>query len=224
MERRGVVHLAGPAFAPEEVDGMSGIAALLEGAGFETYLQSRDGVGSALPAREGPEGGPGGEGRYRSVLESAAFALEVFQVVRRCDCVVFNMNGRVPDDGGAFLAATAFGAGKPVVLYKRDHRSKLFGNDNAMITGLSFDFSSVREPSRIPGEVLNAMARCREARRAPDGMPPLVRANVELGSQAWESLERFRSPGPGTGPAELYRELEAACGRSEAYRLRAGPA
>lgn len=224
MEKRGIVHLAGPAFAPEEVEGMSRTASLLEGAGFETYLEPRDGLGPALQTLAGFDGDPGGEGRCRSVLQSAAFALEVYQVVRRCDCVVFNMNGRVPDDGGAFLAAAAFGAGKPVVLYKRDHRSKLFGNDNAMITGLSFDFSTVGEPSRVPGAVADAMARRQEACRAPAGMPPLVGANVELGRRVWESLQRFRSRAPGAPGAEaeeLYGELEAACRDSEAYRLRA---
>lgn len=165
----------------------------------------------------------GCEQQYRSVLESAAFALEIYQLVHRCDCLVFNMNGRVPDDGGAFVAAVAFTLGKPVVLYKRDHRTKLYGNDNAMISGLSFDFSPVREPSRIPDEVARAMGRCRESRCEPGGTPPIVKINADLGREVWESLQRFKAPGSTAGPMDFYNELAEACEASEAYRLRARP-
>ncbi len=220
MERRTFVHLAGPDYSPEEAEGMAGIAALLEGSGFEVYLQSRDGIGSVLVTHEAPEGCAGREQLYRSVLESAAFALEIYQLLYRCDCLVFNMNGRVPDDGGAFLAAVAFTLGKPVVLYKRDHRTKLYGNDNAMISGLSFDFAPVREPAKIPGEVTRAIGRCRESRCEPEGIPPLVRLNANLGREVSESLQRFKAPGSTAGPMDLFKELTAACEASEAYHLR----
>jgi len=188
------------------------------GRGFEVYLRSRDGIGSVLSSSAGPECDSGHERQYRSVLESAAFALEVYQLVHRCDCLVFNMNGRVPDDGAAFLAAVAFAVGKPVVLYKRDHRTKLYGNDNAMISGLSFDFSTVKEPAKLPAEVTRALGRCEESRY---GTPPLVKLNADLGRKVWESLERFREPGSKVGPIDLYDELAAACEASEAFQLRA---
>lgn len=222
MERRAVVHLAGPDYSPEEVEGMGGLAALLERRGFGVYLRSRDGIASVLVTHEPLEGCAGGERQYRSVLESAAFALEIYQLVHRCDCLVFNMNGRVPDDGGSFLAAVAFTFGKPVVLYKRDHRTKLYGNDNAMISGLSFDFSSVREPARLPGEVAKAIGRCRDSSRGHCDLPPLVQLNADLGREVWESLRRFKAPGSTAGPMDLFKELTAACEASEAYHLRAG--
>ncbi len=221
MERGTFVHLAGPEYSPEEVEGMAGRATLLEGSGFEVYLQSRDGIGSVLVTHETPEGCAGSEQLYRTVLESAAFALEIYQLVHKCDCLVFNMNGRVPDDGGAFLAAVAFTLGKPVVLYKRDHRTKLYGNDNAMISGLSFDFSPVREPERIQGEVTRAIGRCRESSRWLGDLPPLVQLNADLGREVSESLQRFKAPGSKAGPMDLYDELAAACKASEAYHLRA---
>ncbi|MBU1671743.1 MAG: nucleoside 2-deoxyribosyltransferase [Actinobacteria bacterium] len=221
LERRLRVHLAGPDCSPEETEGMAGLAALLECGGFEVYLRSRHGIGSVLAPHTLPGDDPALERRYRAVLESAAFALEVFQVVRRCDCLVFNMNGRVPDDGGAFLAAVAFTAGKPVVLYKRDHRTKLYGNDNAMISGLSADFAPVREPARLPGEVEKAIGRCRQSNYRPGDLPPLVKLNVDLGREVWESLQRFNEPGSKTGPFALCEELAAVCEASDAYRLRA---
>ena len=221
MQPRMVVHLAGPAYSPEEVEGMAAIAALLEGSGFEVYLRSRDGISSVLSSHAIPDGDSGREQQHRAVLQSAAFALEIYRLAHRCDCLVFNMNGRVPDDGGAFVAAVAFTLGKPVVLYKRDHRTKLHGNDNAMISGLSFEFSHVREPAKIPGEVSRAIGRCRESRCGPGSMPPLVRINADLGRQVWESLQRFKAPGSKAGPMDLCDELAAACEASEAYHLRA---
>jgi len=221
LERRTVVHLAGPAYSPEELEGMAAIAVLLEGSGFEVYFPSRDGIGPVLSSHASPEGDSGREQQYRSVLESAAFALEIYRLVHRCNCLVFNMNGRVPDDGGAFVAAVAFTIGKPVVLYKRDHRTKLFGNDNAMISGLSFDFSPVREPAQIPGEVRRAIGRCRESRYGHGGMPPFVKINADLGREVWEALQRFKAPGSKAGTMELYEELAGACKASKAFQLRA---
>ena len=221
LERRTVVHLAGPAYSPEEAEGMAAIVARLEDSGFDVYVQSRDGLGSVLSPNASPEGDSESERRYRSVLESAAFALEIYQLVHRCDCLVFNMNGRVPDDGGAFLAAVAFTLGKPVVLYKRDHRTELYGNDNAMIPGLSFDFSTVTEPARLPGEVAKAIACCAVSHCGPAPLPPLVKLNADLGREAWESLQRFKAQGSTAAPTDLYDELAGACEASEAYRLRA---
>lgn len=221
MERRVAIHLAGPAYSPEEVWGMAGIAASLEESGFEVFLQVRDGIASVLSSHASPEGDFWREQQYRCVLESAAFALEIYRLAHRCDCLVFNMNGRVPDDGGAFLAAVAFTIGKPVVLYKRDHRTKLYGNDNAMISGLSFEFSPVKETAKIPGEVARAIERCRESRNGPGCMPPLVKINADLGREVWESLQRFKAPGSKAGLMGLYDELAAACEASEAYHLRA---
>ncbi|MHB8896027.1 MAG: nucleoside 2-deoxyribosyltransferase [Candidatus Geothermincolia bacterium] len=220
MENGTLVHLAGPAFSPEEVEGMTAVAALLEASGMEVYLQSRDGIGSVLTPSASPPGDRD-PGQYGRVLESASFALEVYQVVDRCDCLVFNMNGRVPDDGGAFLAAMAFTAGKPVVLYKRDHRTKLYGNDNAMISGLSFDFSAVRKPAKLPGEVARAIRRGGGCPPGSGNLPPLTKINADLGREVWESLKRSRVRDAGTEPTALYDELAAACEASEVCRLRA---
>jgi nucleoside 2-deoxyribosyltransferase len=216
LERRLIVHLAGPAYSPEEVDGMATIASLLESSGFEVYFQQRDGIGSVLPLSASPGCGEG----HRRVLESASFALEIYKLAHCCDCLVFDMNGRVPDDGGAFLAAAAFALGKPVVLYKRDLRTKLYGNDNAMISGLSFDFSPVSEPGKLGGEVRKAIGRFAYPGARVASMPPLVKMNADLGRVVWESLQRLKASGSNVGPDEFYAELASACEASEAWRFR----
>jgi hypothetical protein len=130
-----------------------------------------------------------------SVLASLDFALAIFQLDDRCDCLVHNMNGRVPDEGGTFEAAVAFGLGKPVVLYKRDHRTELYGQDNAMITGLSHDFSAVTSADELPGRVRQAIARYPGRGGASGGGPPYVRLSVELGRAVWELLEESGAHG-----------------------------
>ena len=217
------VYCSGAVFCPEEVKAMEEIARALEDAGYSTYLPHRDGMEAfVLNAVNNPLANLLVFRPIIRFLSKATFALDIFQILES-DYFVFNMNGRVPDDGGAFVAAVAFTVGKPVVLYKRDHRTKLHGNDNAMISGLSFDFSPVREPSRIPDEVARAMGRCRESRCGPGGMPPSVKINVDLGREVWESLQRFKAPGSTAGPMDFYNELAEACEASEAYRLRARP-
>lgn len=221
MEPRASVHLSGPDYSPEEADGMAALAAVLERNGIETWLRARDGIGSVLTPSTFSLGDPAAERQSRRVLESAAFALEIYRVARVCDCLVFNMNGRVPDDGGAFLAGAAFTLGKPVILYKRDHRTKLYGNDNAMISGLSFDFKAVSEAARLPGEVEKAIGRYGDRRPVSQDVPPLVRLNAELGLQVSESLDRFKASGSKTDPMDLFHEISKACDASQAFNLRA---
>lgn len=70
------------------------------------------------------------------MLARAVFSLDTFELLNRADAVVVNLNGRVPDEGAVVEAALAWHSGKALVLYKKDARSKLAGEDNPMITGL----------------------------------------------------------------------------------------
>jgi nucleoside 2-deoxyribosyltransferase len=217
------IYVSGPVYSPEELEGTAAIATLLEKSGFEVYLPARDGIESLAspPARD--ERLREGNRDDASALECAVFALDVYQLVERCDCVVFDMNGRVPDPGSAFRAAVAFAAGKPVVLYKRDHRTKLYGNDNAMISGLSYDFSTVKRSEAIPGEVARAIRKAGRFETPPcrsGGMPPFVSMSAELGREVFKSLGRFKERGPGTSPAELLDELASLYEASAVRRMR----
>lgn len=191
-----IVYLAGAAYSPEEASGMKAAASFLESRGFDVYLPPHDGLGPPLTLFEPGE-------LDRSKLATLTLALAVFQLARRCDCLVLNLNGRVPDEGGAFEAAMAFTLGTPVVLYKRDHRSELHGQDNAMITGLSHDFSSVRTVKRLPDKIMKAVGRYpRPSGRTAD-IPSHLHKTVELGDSVWRLLEKFRKAGVSPGPAEL---------------------
>ena len=195
-DTRKIVYISGPIFCPEEVGSLVEMAELLERKGYSTYLPHRDGLESCLletiasPVMEDKGIRPGALHLYR-----ASFALEMFQLAERVDCLVFNMNGRVPDEGAVFKTSIAFTAGKPLVLYKRDHRSIFHGNDNAMITGLSPTFSTVGKVEVIPMELSRAI-EARESRRESSygggNIPPFVRKVVEAGREVWSSLNELR--------------------------------
>ena len=222
MRQSSVVYLAGPAYSPEETAGQETIATMLEESGFGVYLPSRDGIEPNISALALVDDPMEHEQHDRAILESAVFALEIYQLVDRCDCLVFNMNGRVPAEAGAFAAAVAFTVGKPVVLYKLDHRSKLHGNDNAMILGLSYDFSKVTKPGEIPGELEKAIGKSKRFEGAPcrGGIPPFVRITAELGHDVWKALQRFKISSL-TGDATVFLdELSSILAASDASGFR----
>jgi len=153
------IYCSGPLFCAEEVGGMSAIARTLEGAGFDTFLPHRDGLepyvlrfsGGALPAIV-PS--------IRERVDYAIFALDVYELTERCDAVMCNLNGRVPDEGMVVEASLAFAMGKPVVLYKADARAPFGGRDNAMLTALAHGAVEDRI-DRLPDRVRRALADAR---------------------------------------------------------------
>jgi len=215
LTARGTVYLSGPACFPEELESLHSIAALLETSGFNVYLPQRDGL-SALSSKATDDGVAAGPDS--ATLETASFALDVFLLVERCDCFLFDMNGRVPDGASTFRAAAAFRAGKPVVLYKRDHRTKLYGNDNAMITGLSYEFSTVKVTEDLPRKVAEAIGRCQSFETGSRGTP-YVSILSELGRDIWEALERSVES-ESDSPVRLMEEVADICRASEAWRFR----
>lgn len=166
------VYCAGPLFNEAERAEMDAIAAGLEQAGYSTFLPHRDGLEFArlrptLLAR-GLD-----ERAVSRLLARAVFSLDAFELLRKADAVVVNLNGRVPDEGAVVEAALAWHSGKALVLYKHDARSLLAGEDNPMLTGLG-RFCVQSNLADLPAAVGHALAR----NRATD-----VAATVSLGEQ-----------------------------------------
>lgn len=115
---------------------MSAIARVLEDAGHHTFLPHRDGL-EGYVMRFGNIAVPGISTPVRQRIDQAIFALDVYELLERCDAVVCNLNGRVPDEGMIVEAALAYAAGKPLVLYKDDVRAPFGGHDNSMLTALT---------------------------------------------------------------------------------------
>ena len=88
---------------------MQASADVLEEGSYKTFLPQRDGLEPlVLPALESPL--KMFQGLLGDTIDQAIFAVDVYQLASECDALVFNMNGRVPDEGAVAEAAIAAAA------------------------------------------------------------------------------------------------------------------
>jgi nucleoside 2-deoxyribosyltransferase len=150
------IYCAGPLFNKAERDEMSEIAAVLERAGYSTFLPHRDGLELArlLPELRRLEGDAN---HVRETVDRAIFSLDVYQLLSCSDGVVANLNGRVPDEGTVVEASLAWHSGKALVLYKADARTILNGSDNPMLLGLG-NFRVVDHIHELPAALSHELS------------------------------------------------------------------
>jgi nucleoside 2-deoxyribosyltransferase len=199
-----VIYCSGPLFCPEEQGGMAALAGAVEAAGYATFLPQRDGLEAYLlrfvdsPLRRGP---------LAARIDGAIFALDAYQIVERCEALVFNMNGRVPDEGGVAEAALAYAVGRPVVIYKNDRRSTFGGRDNPMVTSLSArpPVADVRDLPRALRQLL------READAGRSALPRRLEAAVGLGRHIWSVMQRAPAALKDRSSRALVAEIAALC-------------
>ena len=158
------IYCAGPLFNESERSEMAEIARILEEAGHTTFLPQRDGLEFARLMPELRLQGLDTERADRALLQ-AIFSLDVYQLLKACDAVVANINGRVPDEGTVVEAALAWHAGKPLVLYKADSRSLLNGSDNPMLAGLG-TFEVLDNLASLPSAMAKQLTKSNVARVA----------------------------------------------------------
>jgi len=189
MSDRTYVYCSGPLFCPEEIGGMTAISRCLEASGLGTFLPHRDGIEAyVMPWVNSPVNVsflP-----VRALMDRAIFALDVYQIVERCAYFVFNMNGRVPDEGGLVEAAIAYAAGKPVVVYKNDARTAFNGMDNSMVTGL-VTTRKVADIREIPAELERAARLVGKHGISPyrgANIPHAMARTIRLGRGIWQAM------------------------------------
>jgi nucleoside 2-deoxyribosyltransferase len=92
------VYCAGPLFNEAERREMLAIAHALRQGGFETFLPHADGFefSNVLPYLVEQGHAPAFAAHC---LHAAIFAMDTYQVLLGCGSLVFNMNGRAPDEG-----------------------------------------------------------------------------------------------------------------------------
>src|SRR5512145_1168661 len=151
------IYCSGPVFCAEEIGGMNALAKVLEEAGFQTFLPHRDGLESYV-LRFSNSSFLSTVFPIRKRIDYAIFALDVYELIERCDAVVCNLNGRVPDEGMIVESALAYAAGKPLVFFKNDLRAPFGGYDNSMLTSL-VKGEIVGKLSDIPAALLSAVSR-----------------------------------------------------------------
>jgi nucleoside 2-deoxyribosyltransferase len=184
------VYCAGPMFSPGEKWEAVQIAQRLDNHKFEVFLPQEDGIelkklvdlvsvnGDLLPLILA----------FNPAMRHAIYCLDFYLVLEWCDALVFNMNGRVPDEGGVVEVTGAYMSGKAVVLYKETPVAFISGEDNPMIDGLDPTFYNVASVDGIPAEVQRALD-LRKAAHSRSGYrfqpPPNATAAMELGRLIW---------------------------------------
>lgn len=198
------IYCSGPLFCAEEVGGMTAISNVLERAGHGTFLPHRDGL-EPYVLRFGNSALPGLVPGVRGGVDYAIFALDVYELLARCDAVVCNLNGRVPDEGMIVEASLAFAGGIPVLFYKSDARAPFGGQDNAMLTALAGPAESCLE--KLPARVAEALAKA-GPRAAP--APALAQA-VAAGARIAAVLAKLpKTLGKQSWSPELVAQVIAA--------------
>jgi nucleoside 2-deoxyribosyltransferase len=183
------------------------VAAALESSGYTTYLPQRDGieVGRVMQLLNHPLL----EGRLADdimlVVRKWVFALDMYQLLERCQSLVFNLDGRTPDDGSVVETAAAFTAGKPIVIYKTTPITMLAGADNPMVEGLSSNWAYVGEVTALSQAVAQAVTAKQSYAYSP---PPNIAGLISEGNKVWNVLETLRTR-PTDSPAELVAWLHA---------------
>jgi nucleoside 2-deoxyribosyltransferase len=179
------IYCAGPLFNPSERAEMEILAEALELAGFKTFLPHRDGfLYKAIVPDLVREGYPLDGAQW--MARQAIFALDVYQVLVGCDGTVVNLNGRVPDEGAVAEGAMAWTAGKAVVLFKDDARSKIDGLDNALVAGLG-GFRLVNHSAELPQAFARVLTEHPPMPLRLASLPATTRQTAERGQRLSES-------------------------------------
>jgi hypothetical protein len=103
-----------------------------------------------------------------------------------CDGTVVNLNGRVPDEGAVAEGAMAWTAGKAVVLFKDDARSKIDGLDNALVAGLG-GFRLVNHSAELPQALARVLTEHPPTPLQLATLPATTRQTAERGQCLSES-------------------------------------
>ena len=198
------VYCAGPLFNEAERLEMVQIADALRAADFDPFLPHEEiqfaDVHPSLvelgmtPARAG------------QVLHDAIFALDVYFVILGCGSLVFNLNGRVPDEGAVAEATMAWMLGKPMVFFKADSRSLIEGRDNPIVVGQT-DFRLVHSMEALGPELDRVIDNGAFEADGSVPCPPHVGQTLRKGFAFYEKLEQLGAE-PSAGPtARVVYEL-----------------
>ncbi|MCH9653089.1 MAG: nucleoside 2-deoxyribosyltransferase [Planctomycetes bacterium] len=181
------VYCAGPLFNRSEREEMTAIADLLTETGYSVYLPHRDGMEFRLVLEilvERNWDTP----TAAQFLHEAIFSLDVYQLVVECEAMVWNLNGRTPDEGAVSEAAMTWMLGKPLIAYQDDVRSLIQGRMNPLLVGM-VNFESVDQIELIPN-ALSVSIMNHELRPAVSltALPVKVQKAVQAGQVLWHAL------------------------------------
>jgi nucleoside 2-deoxyribosyltransferase len=206
------IYCAGPLFNASERAEMEMLAETLELAGFKTFLPHRDGfLFGTIVSDIVRAGYPLNVAQW--MARQAIFALDVHQVLVSCAGTVVNLNGRVPDEGAVVEGAMAWTAGRAVVLFKDDARSKIDGLDNPLVAGLR-GFHLVHRSEDLPPAVTRALTAHPPEPLHMELLPAATRQVIERGQRIVEGYETGDSGRLIQTIIELFDEFRGASQKS----------
>jgi nucleoside 2-deoxyribosyltransferase len=192
---RARVYLAGPMFSTGDKYEQTELDAALKKK-YDVHLPQRDGV--EVASVMGLLNNPGLHGTL--MLESLVInrmvvwvtriveALDVYQSVEGCQCVVLNLDGRVPDEGALVEATLAWSVGVPVVPFKTTPITELGINDNPMVNAIC----GWVPPWSTPADVVTAVDAAVKSPSSVDRdcMASGVQLLSQLGRAIWQIRRR----------------------------------
>lgn len=199
------VYLSGPMFSAADLWQQQLIADTLEGAGFSTYLPQKDGieVGTLMKSINGINDPT--VLKLIQFVREIVFAMDMYQLMVACRSLVFNMDGRVPDDGSVSETAAAFTVGRPIVIFKTTPITMLGGQDNPMLSGLTMNWQVVDDVTLLPGAVAAAVDAIGTKTFTP---PQHVVAVLKLGNTVWDTMPELRPILNSGDPGKVVPEIE----------------
>ncbi len=199
------VYCAGPLFNQSERDEMTAISDVLVSQGHSVFLPHRDGMEFRLVREALIEQGwdPEIAGTF---LHEAIFALDVYQLAIACDAMVWNLNGRVPDEGAVSEAAIAWTLGKPLIGFQDDARSLIAGRVNPLLVGL-VDFVTVCRIQDIPTALEAERRKTNVNPIDHDRLPVKLKTAVDRGAELWKALRKEKADGENKMIADCVAKL-----------------
>ena len=204
------VYCAGPLFNSAERAEMTAIADALVAGGFEVYLPHRDGMEFRLVLEVLVQRGwePAVAAQF---LHEAIFALDAYQVIHGCQALVWNLNGRTPDEGAVSEAAIAWTLGKPLVAFQDDVRSLIAGRVNPLLVGL-VDFQRVDEIDAVVPTLRETLTRQPPPTVAIDSLPAKLQRACRDGESLWRAMAQEQAYCENEILADCVAELFAPVG------------
>jgi nucleoside 2-deoxyribosyltransferase len=212
------VYMSGPMFSHADKKQQRDLTDVLETAGNMTcYLPERDGieVGKLMKHANDPSGVPI-LSLYGAVqfLREVVFAMDMYQLLSRCNSLVLNLDGRVPDEGSVSETSAAWASGQAVVIFKTTPITMLGGFDNPMVDGLSVNWQpvwqGVTKAEQLPAAILAAadtMATFQPVRFTPGGqVAQVVKFGAYVGSQM-QTIRDILDANPPLPPVQMITEL-----------------
>jgi nucleoside 2-deoxyribosyltransferase len=190
------VYISGPMFSVADLSQQKLIWQTLKDAGMKMYLPQEDGieVGPLMAHIGEPGNGVPPDVLFEAVLfvRQIVCAMDNYQLISRCNSLVFNMDGRVPDEGSVAETAAGWASGQAIVIYKTTPITMLGGTDNPMVSGLALTWQTVNKVTLLPQAILDTaqlIATMGATRFTPGTQCAAV---IKLGNLVWDTMPTIR--------------------------------